>query len=811
MKTSDTSVDTMTLPPVRRPWMGSLGVAIVVALAGLPAEAPQAAIRNPEDVMIVDCLLPGQVRKLGRVSTYMSARRPIRTSQADCEIRGGEFVSYDRANYQTALQVWMGQAQTGDKEAQNYVGEIYAKGLGTDPDYAKAATWFQKSVDQGFKRAMINLGYLYEQGLGVEKDVPKALNLYRQATGSTSDDLVFESEAQVNVDARAEIADLRTTVDTQNQESAELRSQVTELQSQLSDRKSALAQSQRELQNARAEVATKQVSMDPQGSAELDSMRAAVESSEQQLAAQRAALDKERSEFSTKMDADRSKLAELRTQEKELASAAPDSADSQELARIRGAASQLALALDSAETRFTDMQSRMKESEALLYTQQSQFDAERKKMQAQLAASQQDRELLLLLERKLSDKQREVSRQRDQIASLETQVTGGPSTAGRSSGATGGVATTAGIVLEILEPALTATRGQTAALIRGKSTSTDVMGKVVSGAGVTSVQVNGTPVAVGAGGVFRTSVPASPGSVVQIAVIDKAGKKANQSFTLIAPPSGSIAASATPPSAGGIPKGVSLGRYHALVIGNDQYSGYSKLTSAVNDSKKVGNVLQSRYGFKTRVLNNANRFEILSALNDMREALGPNDNLLVYFAGHGEIEAGTQQGYWIPVDGQPDAPKTWISNRAITDMLNTMQAKHVMVVADSCYSGAMTRTSVPALSQSMDKGKWAQWLQTATSSRSRTALVSGGLAPVPDSSSGGNSLFAKAFVNALEDNNKLLEGRSLFRSVTATVAVGASEQGLPQSPEYAPIRFAGHEAGEFFFMPTGRSSAVGMP
>ena len=73
-------------------------------------------------MMIVDCLLPGQVRKLGKVSTYMSARRPIRTIQSDCEIRGGEFVAYDRANYETALKVWMGQAESGDAEAQNYVG-----------------------------------------------------------------------------------------------------------------------------------------------------------------------------------------------------------------------------------------------------------------------------------------------------------------------------------------------------------------------------------------------------------------------------------------------------------------------------------------------------------------------------------------------------------------------------------------------------------------------------------------------------------------------------------------------------------------
>lgn len=814
MTACDTLVDLSR--PARRPWMGALGVAIAVALTGLPVEAPQAAIRNPEDVMIVDCLLPGQVRKLGRVSTYMSARRPIRTSQADCEIRGGEFVSFDRANYQTALEVWMGQAQAGDAEAQNYVGEIYAKGLGREPDYAKAAEWFQKAVDQGLKRSMINLGYLYEEGLGVGKDLPKALNLYRQASGSTDDDLVFESTVTVTEEAQAEIETLRATVDTQKQEAEELRERVQDLEQQLSDRKRALQQSRSELESARAEVVAKQTAMDPQGSAELDAMRQQVDADEKALAQERATLDAERAAWKSKVDADRAKLAELRAEEKALATktagAAPSSDDTRDLARVRAAATELALALDSAETKFTQMQTQLASNEAKLAAQQSKFDAERKKMQAQLAASQQDRELLLLLEKKLSEKQREVTRQRDQIASLEQQVTGGAPASGGRPAASGGVATTAGLVLEILEPAITATRGRSAAMVRNQTGTTEIMGRVISGAGVSTVQVNGKPVAVGAGGVFRTSVPVvAAGSVVQIAALDRAGKKANQSFTLLPAPAGSVGAAAPTASTAGIPKGVTLGRYHALVIGNDQYSGYPKLTSAVNDSKKVGAVLQTRYGFKTRVLNNANRFEILSALNDMRESLGPNDNLLVYFAGHGELEAGTQQGYWIPVDGQADAPKTWISNRAITDILNTMQARHVMVVADSCYSGAMTRASVPTFSQAIAPAQWVQWLKSASASRSRTALTSGGLAPVPDSSSGGNSLFAKAFVNALEDNNKLLEGRKLFRNVTVTVAAGASEAALAQQPEYAPIRFAGHEAGEFFFMPSGRAAAVGMP
>src|SRR5579885_1033928 len=138
----------------RRFYPRSMAIGIVLAaIAGFAAPAPVAhatvQTRNPEDLLIVDCLLPGQVRKLGRSATFMGARRPIRTTQADCEIRGGEYVSYDRANYQTALKVWLGQAEAGDADAQNYVGEIYLKGLGTEPDYGKASEWFEQAAARG--------------------------------------------------------------------------------------------------------------------------------------------------------------------------------------------------------------------------------------------------------------------------------------------------------------------------------------------------------------------------------------------------------------------------------------------------------------------------------------------------------------------------------------------------------------------------------------------------------------------------------------------------------------------------------------
>lgn len=57
----------------------ALAVAVIAMAAGLFAPVPRAAastaVRNPEDLLIVDCLLPGQVRKLGANSMFMSARK----------------------------------------------------------------------------------------------------------------------------------------------------------------------------------------------------------------------------------------------------------------------------------------------------------------------------------------------------------------------------------------------------------------------------------------------------------------------------------------------------------------------------------------------------------------------------------------------------------------------------------------------------------------------------------------------------------------------------------------------------------------
>lgn len=541
-----------------------------------------------EQLFIVDCLLPSTVRQLGTRLTYLGARRVIKTSGSECAIRGGEFVAHDRANFTTALKVWLPLAQSGDLKAQTYVGEIYEKGLGTKPDYRKAASWYQKAANKGYARAQMSLGSLYERGVGVSRDNTTALNLYRDASGLGERHVEFVSIAQRK--ARAAQS---------NQ----------------------LAQTQRELQHAR------------QGADKLQ----------------------------------------------------------REVQQLQSEAKRIKAAPFKVEVSTVIIRNNPRQMETI---------------------RQLNREIanLKALHQKTPSQQQEITQKQNKVAKIKV----------------------AAVEQQIQK--------KKDALVQQEQ------------------------------------------RVSKLAL--RSAKPKERSV-------GSLS-------------GVDFGRYYAVVIGNNNYSNVSNLRTAVNDARTVASVLKSQYGFKTIVLSNASRGKMLAVFESLRKRLTAKDNLVIYYAGHGELSRG--RGFWLPSDAVKGNKKTWISNEQLTNFIDAMKAKHVLVVADSCYSGTLSQSSIP--SPVTDSGRSREWFEAVARTKVRVVMSSGGVRPVLDSGGGNHSVFAGAFIQALRSGGSVIEGAGLFQALREQVKQASSARGNRQNPRYSPIRFAGHEAGDFVFLKDGRIAQV---
>ena len=566
-----------TLRTVHGLWALSLGALAFLYACGSvqtveEGSAEDAAASRVADLQIVDCLLPGQVRQLGQMR-YLSARRPLKTTAADCRIRGGEYTAYDRASMKTALAVWMPAAQAGDVEAMANVGEIFERGLGESANYQAAALWYRKAAEAGNSRAQFNLGTLYEQGLGVAVDKAAALNWYRKAWGMEEDNVIFQSAAQRELEARIGERDERI---------ARLQRGMGRLQQQLS-----AAANQSETEALRQEI---------------DELRRYIGSLEEQLAAAPA--------------------GDLSSESGSSVSDSP------------------------------------------------------------------------------------------QIAGVLPTEPAGVSTPDSPPG------------LRVRTPTATTT---------------------------------------------ATSNLLTADSGEQIRAM-----------------------------------GLEFGRYFALVIGNQQYSKIEPLQTPRNDAVNIADLLRDKYGFNVTMLLDATNIEVMEAINDLNQTLTDEDNLLIYYAGHGErIQAGELlSGYWLPVNADaPPRDTFWVSNEFVTGHLARLSARRVLVMADSCYAGLLS--SSPGYLMLRDAPQYdAEFLRYKLPKRSRLLLSSGGDRPVLDEGAPNHSVFAATVLNTLRDNERILSGPQLFQAIDGKIRERAAEVGFEQRAEYKAIKGAGHEVGDFFFVPT---------
>ncbi len=780
---------------------------------------------NADAYEVVDCLLPGQIRQLGTMTTYVTERRPVRTTKEDCAIRGGEYVLADRADYRSALKIWLGEAERGSAEAQYYAATIYERGQGATPDYRQAAGWYRKSAEQGNKRAAIALGRLYEQGLGVAKDPAEAFSWFARASGLNENAL---SRLSVNrgpdPQATARIRELEQTLQGKELEINRLNAELQRVNDELAIVRRELSDRQTQAQHARLKL-QHQEQQARALQAELEKANAKPDHAQQA-----ALLERQLQSLRSSMAHDRRQLTERDTEIAQLQSRVlhlEKNAEriqilEQTIVRKDGEAQQLRTQLATANNDLVRLNGQLSDSQRLAREDQRKSqEAEMRYQQAQTELMQlrtrpdqtatiaKHEETVKKLQQDIGQATEETNERKKEVAQLQEKIAVLEAEAEKQTKALQLASVTDlgfdGPSLDIIDPPLVQTRGvqvstDHAVIPIGSGTRRSITGRVLAPAGLRLLSVNGQAIKPNDDGVFTAALPvlrsAGEEIAVQILAIDIQNKRAALKFSLKSRGAGVLPPSRAKQDLTG------FGRYHALIIGNDHYAHWPQLMNAISDASAIANVLKADYGFQVTLLKDATRAQIMKALNQYRKVLTEKDNLLIYYAGHGHLEQGIDRGYWIPVDAEINDNSEWVLLPGVTDMLQLISAKHILVVADSCFGGKLTRNSLAQLKPGLTEDARIDLLKTLSQKRVRTAMTSGGVKPVLDAGGSGHSVFAEAFLGVLQENGTVLEAERLFWAVRTRVVSTTQKLNAEQIPTYDPIHMAGHESlGDFIFVP----------
>lgn len=225
-------------------------------------------------------------------------------------------------------------------------------------------------------------------------------------------------------------------------------------------------------------------------------------------------------------------------------------------------------------------------------------------------------------------------------------------------------------------------------------------------------------------------------------------------------------------------------RYYALVIGNANYkhSGMTQLKTPIKDATDVSAALKNEYGFEVQTLLDATRKRMLVALDQYRETLSDDSCLLIYYAGHGYFDAIGKTVYWQPIDASQDDSSDWISAQDIFNRIRGLKARHILLVADSCFSGGLL---VDVMGNPQDINRKAAYFDDAMKLSSRHIMTSGGLEFVDDNGPYGRSIFTHSFLEGLRSmQSNVFTAEMLFYEKVKNLVMANSGQ----EPKFGLIR-----------------------
>jgi predicted secreted protein len=307
-------------------------------------------------------------------------------------------------------------------------------------------------------------------------------------------------------------------------------------------------------------------------------------------------------------------------------------------------------------------------------------------------------------------------------------------------------------------------------------------GTALSKKGIESISVNGKEVMFHDNGSFSSIVPLNVGN-------NKISIKVKERDNSISERVISIARAANLKSDDDITLEQVAGKYYALLIGVEDYMDpdINNLDKPIDDATQLYNTLTAYYTFNeehVKVLKNPTRAEIIVALDEISQKIKPEDNFVLFYAGHGYWDPDKELGYWLPADAMRSNTANWLRNSTVRDYISSIKSKHTLLIADACFSGGIfkTRSAFNSNTKAINK---------LYDLPSRKAMTSGTLKEVSD-----KSAFIKYLNKRLiENNNKYITSERLFSEFRTAVLNNSNNV-----PQYGTIQQAGDEGGEFIFI-----------
>ncbi len=355
-----------------------------------------------------------------------------------------------------------------------------------------------------------------------------------------------------------------------------------------------------------------------------------------------------------------------------------------------------------------------------------------------------------------------------------------------------------------IAPAQTPAQVSAQALMRGgivvsTQNEINIIGKVTDESGVKEVFVNGNPAQLAENGDFKGILLLK--KELKVFVIEATDFKGNTQKATFSINRDTNAVAA-------LPRSKSMGRCYALIFATNQYEYWNNLVNPIKDAETIAKELNENYEFQTDMVFNATQNQILLKIKEyVQKKYEPNDQLLIFFAGHGQFDEVFKEGYVVPQDAKlnDEAKTSYLSHSVLRTYINNIPSKHILLMMDVCFGGTfnplvansgMRGDNKDNFSKSNPKNgisnELEEFIRRKLQNKTRKYLTSGGKEYVPDGNPGEHSPFVRHFLTALRTyggQDKLL---------TISEIIGFIEKITPQ-PQTGD--FGSNEPGsDFLFM-----------